>query len=185
MGTDVVGTTVEEELLAILAPAFEGIEVDVGFSARWKRMCLTCRWAGFEGLLPEERFQRLMTVIPVEFRASRLAGLVWLELTPDESVEQYLKLPRSEDIAEREKAICGGLVQMRFFESLGELLGADRTDTCQGDFSATVALMSSLRRPTTDIHDVKLVFIRHGAYCDCQVLETVQPAVQKLVAGAA
>jgi hypothetical protein len=175
----------ETELAAMLSPSFCGMTVEVAHSERWNRMCVTFRWPGFAGLLPEERFHRLAQVIPAEFRESQLKGFVWLELTPDEAIETYLRLPRSEDVAKREKAICGGLVDVHFFELLGDSLGPKPTDRCPGDFSSTSALLSGLGLPLSKIQDAKLLFIRHGAFCDCQVLETVQPIVRRLLAGAA
>ena len=44
-------------------------------------------------------------VIPTDFREQKMAGFVWLELAQGESVEEFLKLPRSEDIADREAEI--------------------------------------------------------------------------------
>ncbi len=185
MATQTRDRKLETELAAVLASSLGGITVEVGYSDRWQRMCVTFRWSGFAGLLPEERFHRLAQVIPAAFRESRLKGYVWLELAPGESIEAYMSLPRSEDAATREKAICGGLVDIRFFELLGDALGPNSADRCLGDFSATSALLSGLGLPLLKIQDAKLVFIRHGAFCDCQVLETVQPVVRRLLAGAA
>jgi len=169
----------------MLAPSFDGIQVEAAHNERWNRMCVTFRWPGFVGLLPEERFQRLARVIPEGFRQSRLAGFVWLELAPNESIDAYLRLPRSEDIADREKTICARLAQLSFFESLAGSLGVNPADHCPGDFSATITLLGALGFLPSEVQDAKLVFIRHSAYCDCQVIETVQPAVRRLLAGAA
>jgi hypothetical protein len=169
----------------MLMPSFEGIEVEVGHSDRWDRMCVTFRWAGFVDLLPEERFHRLSRVIPSGFREERLRGFVWLELAPEESIEEYLELPRSEDVGKREKAICTGLVGVGFFDSLRQALAPDATDRCPGDFSLSLAALSAAGFPAPKISDARLVFIRHGAFCDCQVIETVYPIVRQLLAGAA
>ena len=92
----------EKKLHEMLAERFVGIEVRVEHIDRWQRMGVTFRWSGFAGLLPEERFQRLAAALPDTYREQELQGLVWLELAPDESVGQFLKLPRSEDVADRE-----------------------------------------------------------------------------------
>lgn len=175
----------ESELAAMLVSSFDGLAVEVAHSDRWNRMCVTFRWPGFTQLLPEERFHRLAQRIPTNFRESRLKGFVWLELAPGEAIETYLRLPRSEDVAQREKAICRGLTQIHFFELLADALRPDPADRCPSDFSTTSAILSKMGLPSSKIQDAKLVFIRHGAFCDCQVLETVQLAVRKLLAGAA
>ena len=68
--------SVGAELTTMLAGPCPGIEVTAEHSGRWDRMCVTFRWDGFEGLLPEERYERLPTArfdLPV--RVARRRGL--------------------------------------------------------------------------------------------------------------
>ncbi|MFQ5591816.1 MAG: hypothetical protein ACE5HE_11685 [Phycisphaerae bacterium] len=160
----------ESDLSRLLTPGFPGITVEVGQSKRWNRPCVTFRWAGFDGLLPEERFHRLNRVIPESLRTKRLDGFVWLELTPQETIEEFLELPRSEDIAERERDIYCRLLELGFFESLSAALGESPEATCRGDFSRSAALLGAANWTAKQIRDAKLVFIHHGTYCDCQAL---------------
>jgi len=157
------------ELSKMLAGKFRGIEVTVEHSRRWDRMCATLRWKGFAGLLPEERFHRLAAVIPAEFRGTQMKGFVWLELAPGEQVDDVLAMPRSEDIAPREKEIRKKLENAGFFPDLEEALGDCPQDECGGDFAHTLAVLKSKKWPDKDIVDAKLLFIRGGIYCDCQV----------------
>ena len=173
------------DLTRLLAGGFPGIVVEVIQSERWDRPCVTFRWAGFAGLLPEERFHRLMGAIPEGFRTERLGGLVWLELAPRETVDAFLNLPRSEDVVDAEASVYTDLLQVGFFESLAKSLGPSPKMNCPGDFSVSAALLADRRRSVGQIRDAKLVFIRHGAYCDCQVLESVGPALAELHVGAA
>ena len=175
----------EMELVAKLARAFPGMTVEVGRSERWNRMCVTFRWVGFADLLPEERFQRLVAVLPEGFRKTKLDGFVWLEFRPTETFEEFLKLPRSEDVADREEAIYGGLLRAGYFGALRESLGPAPEKNCAGGFSKTVELLSGEQYIPSKIREAKLLFIRHGVYCDCQVLESVQPALEHRHAGAA
>ncbi len=176
---------VEADLKAILAPKFPDMAVEVAHSDRWDRMCIIFRWPGFAGLLPEERFQRLAGAISDEFRQSRLNGFVWLELAPDETVDAYLKLPRSEDVAENEPALYRDLVNAKFFESLGAKMGPKPDATCRGGFHDTEVVLSAGKFSAHGIRDAKLLFIRHGVYCDCQVLQVVRSELAKLYSGAA
>jgi len=176
---------VASELTAMLSASFPGITVEAGHSERWDRMCVTFRWAGFAGLLAEERFQRLARLIPDDFRDRRLAGFVWLELAPDDTVDGFLKLPRSEDVADREATIYAELVEIGFFESLAKSLGRSPDKNCGGDLSKSAEVLSTLKYSATKVRDAKLLAIRLGAYCDCQVLQSVQPALAELHAGAA
>ncbi|UCE58194.1 MAG: hypothetical protein JSU63_12210 [Phycisphaerales bacterium] len=169
-----------DELLEMLEEDFAGITVKAGYSKRWDRRCVTFRWAGFEGLLPEERFQRLATYIPEDFRKETLSGFVWLELTPDETIDTFLKLPRSEDVADKEGKITGDLYEASFFEALAESLGPKPQEGCPGDFSLSHSVLEGKGFSPRRIHEAKLVFIRHGAYCDCQVLQSVRSALREL-----
>jgi len=173
------------ELRDLLSSALPGVEVEVGRNPRWSRRCLTFRWAGFENLLPEERFYRLVQVIPEEFRTSRLAGCVWLELAPGESIEEFLKHPRSEDVADREEDIYSQLVECGFFMSLADDMGQVPDAACKGDFSRTARVFSEKGLSREAGRDAKLALIRNGAFCDCQVLGAAQQSLASLHAGAA
>lgn len=175
----------EMDLVALLAKAFPGMTVEVRHSKRWGRMCVTFLWTGFADLLPEERFQRLVSVIPESFRAERLAGFVWLELAPGEDVDAFLRLPRSEDVADRESALYRDLESRGFFDALRKALGGAPKKNCKGDFTLTRAVLSAAGAIEKSVQEAKLLFIRHGAYCDCQVPAGVEVALKEQFAGAA
>lgn len=184
-----MGKTADKQLASdlqeILDPQFPGMTLEVTQSSRWGRTCATFRHDGFAGLLPEERFHRLVAVIPEEFRETRLAGFVWLELAPGESIDQFLALPRSEDVAEREGDVLAYLQKMNFFERLAAALGATPAKTCTGGFSQSMELLSAKDCSQAAARDAKLVFIRGGAYCDCQALEVGRKALSDSCVGAA
>lgn len=175
----------KDELLAMLSPAFDGIDVRLHFSKRWNRNCVTLRWSGFEGLLPEERFHRLVSVIPEEFRKSHLAGFVWLELTPTESVEVHLKSPRSEDVAARKAEIYHALHQASVFDSLRTALGTNPQKKCPGDLSTLARLLGAGQFAQEQITNAKLLFIGEGVFCDCQALSAQSRIMSQSDAGVA
>lgn len=175
----------ESELAGLLAPHFPGIRVEIGKSNRWKRPCVTFRWAGFAGLLPEERFHRLVAVLPAEVREKRLAGFVWLELADDESVDAFLKLPRSEDIADREAEIYIELVKAKLFDLLADAMSGAPEQKCTGDFREMIRLLTAKRFAAKRICDAKLLMIRHHSFCDCQILQTARGELAELFADAA
>lgn len=172
------------DLTRLLAEGFPGMVVEVGANERWDRPCIKFCWSGFAGLLPEERFHRLVGAIPEAFRTDRLGGFVWLELAPRETIETFLELARSEDVAEREGSVYCGLLDAGFFESLAESLGGSPEKACPGDFSTSADVLADKCFSSGRIRDAKLVFIRCGAYCDCQVLESVCSALAELHASA-
>lgn len=166
----------ENDLFVMLAPSFPGLNVTIAPSRRWNRMSAEFCWPGFTELLPEERFQRLCAVIPERFRADRMAGFVWLELAPDETVEDFLKLPRSEDLSGRKKAVGAELVRIGFFDALADGCSPDR---CGGDFTQSMALLKENNLSAAKVRDSKLLFIQHGAFCDCQVVATVRGVLEE------
>lgn len=168
---------VARELGEMLEPQFGGITVEVAHNERWDRMCVTFGWDGFAELLPEERFYRLTRVIPEAFRGQYLAGFAWLELAPGETIDAFLKHPRSEDIAPKEGTVYRGLARVGFFDALASAMGPSPDTACTGDLSQTLAVLNAEKYSPAKIRDAKLVFIRHRAYCDCQVLMTALPAL--------
>lgn len=169
----------EGELAALTAERFPGIDIRIEHSDRWQRMSVTFRWAGFGDLLPEERFHRLQSVIPDAFRERKLTGFVWLELAEGETIDGFLKLPRSEDVAEREAELYEKMTGSDFFGGLKKALGRSAMKSCPGDLSTSAGVLKEAGWPKRDVEAGKLVFIRHGAYCDCQVLESVAPALKE------
>jgi len=174
------------ELTSLLEDSFPGISIEVDeHHPRWQRRCLVFRWEGFNELLPEERFHRLLQVIPEEYRTKKLIGAVWLELGPKETLEEFLQSPRSEDVADAEPDLYRKLIKGNVFGTLDVSMGSSPEGTCTGDFSKTLGILRGNSFSREQIRDARLVFIRHGAYCDCQVLTTAQPALARLHAGAA
>jgi hypothetical protein len=172
-------------LAAMIRDAFPEMVVNVSHSPRWNRPCATFTSSAFEGLLPEERFHRLVGVIPADFREENMAGFVWLELAPGERLEEFLKLPRCEDVAACEKDIYGRLARAGLFESLAEAMGASPDSHCAGGFGEMTRLLTAAGLRPDDIRDAKLLMIRHHAYCDCQILLTARDRLAQRFADAA
>lgn len=175
----------ETDLNDLVRATFPGMTVCVEDNARWNEKSVTFTWPGFSDLLPEERFHKLVGVIPPEMRQSRMQGMVWLELVPGESIDDYLKLPRSEDSLEKEPSVYSMLVEADFFVDMANRIGSGPGSKCGGDFTVAEAVLTNAKFSASRIRDAKLVFIRHGVYCDCQVLSSVQPELAKLYSGAA
>ena len=178
------GTTqhqrIRKKLLEILEPHLPGIEVEVGQAKRWNRLTLTFRHERFGPLLPEQRFRSVLQMIPTEFYEGELRGAVWFELAPGETQEDILRARRSEDLADDEPAIAKRLFEVGFFAALETALGPGPVETCGGDFTEVAKVLTAQGVVEAEQHDACLVFIRQGAYCDCDVLLAAQPALVKL-----
>jgi hypothetical protein len=172
--------SLQKELTDVLAPSFPGMEIEVGRNDRWDRVCVTFRWAGFAGTLPEERFRRLVMSIPEALRENHLRGVVWLELGPGESIDEYLALPRSEDIAGREAAIARRVIEADVFGALEGRMGSLPVEQCIADLSVTREVLHAKGFSARETQEACLLFIRHGAYCDADVVLEGKPSILTL-----
>jgi hypothetical protein len=172
---------VQRELSALLGPVLSGVEVSVAHSARWRRMQVTVTWPGFAELLAEERFRIVVEAIPHEFFEEHLKAAVWFELAAGETEHDLLKMPRSEDVAEAEPRIMAQLMDLKFFDRLQQQMGPDATKTCAGHLQISKALLRTLGVGRVDAERACLAFIRHHAFCDCQVLLRAKPELEALV----
>ena len=163
------------DLFALLGQSFPGIDISLGHSVRWNRSTIEFRWEGFAGLLPEERFRRIMGTLPDHFYEERMRGCVCLELAPGEELEAFLALPRSEDIVQDEPRIARRLLKAKFFDKLEVQLGSSPMDACSGGLQGSRQLLRSLRFSAVQADGACLVLIRHRSYCDCEVLMRARP----------
>ncbi|MHC4066754.1 MAG: DUF2695 domain-containing protein, partial [Planctomycetota bacterium] len=161
-------------------PHLPGVEVTVSRSKRWKRLKLTFRHPRFTALLPEQRFRSLLQMIPKQFYEKHLRGAVWFELAPGESEEDVSKARRSQDVAGAEPKIARKLHKVTFFEALATAMGDGPIEACTGDFSFARRALTDKGMTGDEQRDACLVFMRHGAYCDCEVLLAAGPALAKL-----
>ncbi len=168
---------IRKKLLDLLEPALPGIEVDVGLSDRWKRMCLTFRHKSFGGLFLEQRFRMIMQRLPEDYYEQKLRGAVWFELAPGETIEDALGAPRSGDVEKAEPKLARKLLKLGFFSAMQDAAGESPIETCSGDFMIARKVLSGLGVVDDEQRDACLVFIRQGAYCDCEVLLTAQEAL--------
>jgi hypothetical protein len=166
------------ELRELVETACPGIAVEVGIHPRWQRKCFTFRWAGFDGLLPEERFRLVVKRIPPEFYEAHCGGAVWLELADGESLEDYLELPRSEDIDPRLAAVWSFLRDVNFFATLEDELVRIPPARCPDDFTVCRKVLTVKQASADQARDALLAFMRHRAYSDWEVLREVRPLVE-------
>ncbi len=165
-------SAVQKTLRDLLSPVFAGIEIEVSRDRRWQRPVVVARWAGFEGCLPEQRFWRLMQAIPAKVYEEKLAGLVFFELAPGESIDDYLKMPRSEDVADKEEKLIRVLMNRSFFGKLLDALGDPPQKACDGNFTVARGILKECGISPKRRQEICLLLILHGAYCDCQALTT-------------
>jgi len=160
-----------------LEPVLKGVKVEVSSSARWERPVVMVRWAGFSDLLAEQRFRRVIRCFPKAFYEQKLQELIWFELTPEQSIDAYLAMPRSEDMNNKSTTISKQLKKRNFYAKLAESLGNGPRPGCDDNFTRSRAILKSFRYSQRRIEECCLMFISQGAYCDCEVLTVTQPNI--------
>ncbi len=168
-----------KDLKSFVGDACPGVTVEVDHATRWQRTCFTFRWEGFAGLLLEERFRLVAKLIPPDYFERHCRGVVWLELTPDESVDDYLAQPRSEDVDDRLPEIWRQLADRSFFTALEDELVRVPFSRCPDDFTYTKRVMDAKKVSPDLRRDALLAFMRQTAYTDWEVLRKVRPLVEK------
>jgi hypothetical protein len=168
-----------EDLKDFVEPVCPGVTVGVAESPRWKRTCLTFRWEGFRNLLLEERFRLVARQIPPDYFARNCRDAVWCELTPEETLEQFLAQPRSEDVVGRLPEIWRTLHRLKFFAVLEDELVRIPASQAPDDFTVTKRVLAARQASPDDARDALLAFMHCQAYTDWEVLRQVRPKAER------
>lgn len=168
----------QKDLLGYVGKLCDGIELEVGVNPRWDRLCFTFRWKGFDDLLLEERFRKVARMIPGDYFEKHCQGAVWLELTPGESIDEYLKQPRSEDIDAAIPKIWKQLGEIEFFSRLEDEMVRIPPAECPDDLSVSKRVLRASNLKEGDVRECCLAFIRQNVYTDWEVLKAVRPIAE-------
>lgn len=165
---------VQSQLQAFLAAAFGEVKVEIGDNIHYRGTNVVVTSPAFAGLLPEQRYYHIVRAIPPDFYEMYLrGGVVWFELAPGESAQQYMRMPRSEDVVAEEDRILANLSRIDFFDKLQRRLAAEPPATGLGGFRAARALLAEARMSEKQIENACLLFIHLGAYDDADILSHV------------
>lgn len=175
---------IQVQLQAHLAERFEDVSVEIGDDIHYPGTNIVITSRAFEGLLPEQRFHHVVRAIPPDFYDQHLrhAG-VWFELAPGETSRDLMRMPRSEDVADREDEILEMMNRHRVFEQLGTWLTAPLPQTSVDDFTVSRRVFSEAGFDQRETTRACLFLIRKGAFCDVQVLVDVLPKLAPWAVG--
>lgn len=167
---------VQRQLETYLSEHLGDVKVQVGENIHYPGTNVVITCAQFAGWLPEQRFHHVVRAIPAEFYDRHLRqGVVWFELAPGESAKEYMRMPRSEDVAAEGPAIASMLQKKGFAGRLLALLGPHPEDASTTHFAATRQVLAECKLSDGEIEKACLYLISEGAYCDMQVLMDVLP----------
>ncbi len=168
----------KKDLLSYVGNACKGVELEVDISPRWDRLCLTFQWDGFDDLLLEERFRKVAQLVPGDYFEKNCQQAVWLELTPNESIDEYLKQPRSEDVDAELPKIWKKLGEIEFFSRLEDELVRIPPADCPDDLSVSKRVLRASKLSESDVRKCCLAFIRQAVFTDWEVLKAVRPIAE-------
>ena len=172
--------TVRERLQELLAARLADVQVQVGDNIHYRGTNVVVTSPAFAGLLPEQRFHLVVRAIPKELYERHLrGGIVWFELAPDEAAQDYMKMPRSEDIAEHESAILARLQSIQFAEKLQARFNEEPETISADNLTATRQILTQAGLNKEDLTRACLFLIRLGGFCDVQVIADVIPEITK------
>jgi hypothetical protein len=168
-----------EQLKSYVEQGCPGVAVEVATSPRWKRTCFTFRWEGFRGLLLEERFRLVAKQIPPDYFAANCREAVWCEMTPEETLDEFLAQPRSEDMAGRLKDVWKTLDRLNFFPVLEDELVRIPAGQAPDDFTVCKRVLAARQASPEEARDALLAFMHCQAYTDWEVLRQVRPQAER------
>jgi hypothetical protein len=165
--------SVEGRLQAALKTSFGEVVVRVGQDIHYRGTNVVVTSPEFSGLLPEQRFHHVVRALPAELYDTLRGSVVWFELAPAEPPTDYMRMPRSEDIAGQETDILKRLAAVKFFKKFEDRLLAERTAPSQRDFVVAKEVLGEAGLSAEEITRACLFFIRHGGFSDAQVFSHV------------
>jgi hypothetical protein len=165
------------ELLRVLRGTFPAIEVQVG---RWEpdpgRLALRFVEPSFAELYQQQRYHKLVHLIPRELFEREPSSAVWFELAPGEQPED-LRSADEELVEELAPAVLGVLAQQGAFQALDDLLcPADLgqpAEKCAGDFRNMRRIVEAHGHDAEAQFDIFHVLMARGGFCDCEILTNV------------
>lgn len=167
---------IEGQLQRYLTARFEDVSVRVGEGIHYKGTNVIITSSRFAGWLPEQRFHHVVREIPHEFYDRHLReGIVWFELAPGETAQEYMRMPRSEDVAAEGGKIVELLLRSKFPDRLAAALQKEANGASPDDFKATRRVLALAGLDEDQSRKVCLYLIGRGAYCDAHVAADVLP----------
>lgn len=169
---------VQRQLQEFLSARFEDVTVKVGDGIHYKGTNVVVTSSVFVDLLPEQRFHHVVHAIPPDFYEEHLrGGVVWFELAPGESGQEYMRMPRSDDVAGLETAILRRLDEIAFFDKHEKALAAEGGTVSERDFDEARRILAKAGLDEGENVKARLLFIRYGGFCDAEIPTVVQPAM--------
>ncbi len=170
---------IESELQSYLSARFDDVSVRVGDGIHYKGTNIVITSSRFAEWLPEQRYHHVVREIPLDFYNRHLReGIVWFELAPGESAQEYMRRPRSEDVAKEVAKITDLLLRVNFAERLNKTLGDRPDDASPDDFLETRKTLLAAGLDADQVQKVCLLFIHRGAFCDAHVVTDVLPRLK-------
>jgi len=171
-------TAVAKQLREHLLPRFDDVDVQIGDDLHYKGCNVVITTRAFDGLLPEQRYHHVVRSLPPEFYEKHLrGGVVWFELAPKQAARDYMKMPRSEDVAAKAERIEKRLADAGFNDRFASATSGRAGTLSRDDFVVAKRLLAELGLSKPEIQDAALLFILRGSFCDADLAKEQVPSV--------
>lgn len=164
---------IARQLREHLVGRFADVTVEIGDDIHYKGVNIVVTTRVFEGLLPEQRYHHVVHAVPPDLYEKHLrSGVVWFELAPGQTGREYMKMPRSEDVADDAAKIEARLAKAGFFERFAEAVD-EAGELSRDDFVLAKRLLAESGAKTDEVQRATLYFVLRGAFCDADLPGTV------------
>jgi len=171
--------SVAAQLREHLAHRFDDVDVQIGDDIHYKGVNVVVTTRVFDGLLPEQRYHHVVRALPPDFYEKHLrGGVVWFELAPKQAPLDYMKMPRSEDVARKAERIEQRLAAAGFPDRFAASVEGRADTLSRDDFVLAKRLLAELGLSKAEIQEAALYFILNGSFCDADLMKESVPAVQ-------
>lgn len=149
---------------------FEDANVQIGEGLHYRGTNVVITSKAFAGLLPEQRYGLVLRTIPEAFFKKYLrGGVVWFELAPGESGQDYMRMPRSEDVAARSADVLARMKKSGVLKKLEKAVSQAKGALSAARLDAARQCMEAGGWSADEVREGALVLIGRGALCDADL----------------
>ncbi|QDV89974.1 hypothetical protein RAS2_10500 [Phycisphaerae bacterium RAS2] len=149
---------------------FEDAIVQIGDGLHYRGTNVVITSKAFTGQLPEQRYGLVLRTIPEAFFKKYLrGGVVWFELAPGESGKDYMRMPRSEDVAAQSADVLARMKKSGVLKQLEKAVAEAKGALSAARLDLPRQCMEAAKWSADEMQVGTLVLIGRGALCDADL----------------
>ncbi|GJQ25826.1 MAG: hypothetical protein HBSAPP02_08580 [Phycisphaerae bacterium] len=161
---------VARQLQEYVRARFEDAIVQIGEGLHYRGTNVVITSKAFAGQLPEQRYGLVLRTIPEAFFKKYLrGGVVWFELAPGESGKDYMRMPRSEDVAARSADVLARMKKSGVLKQLEQAVAQAKGALSAVRLDLARECMDAAGWSPDEVQEGSLVLIGRGSLCDADL----------------